>query len=77
MLAELPCFPPLIGGVRGDAGVVVQRHAVELCTAAVDQETTSPGVRGTFLPFVGAEMTQQERWGRGSGSGKWWEGVWD
>lgn len=59
MLAELPCFHPLIRGVRGDSGVLVQRHAVELCTAALDQEATSPGVRGTFLPFVGAEMTQQ------------------
>ena len=110
MLAELPCFAPLIAAVRGDAGLLVQRFAVELCTTAVEQacergrrpwarvvrrertalppanrrmppaarllparrvsstrpprasypqETTSPGVRGTFLPFVGAEMTTQ------------------
>ena len=59
MLAELPCFMPLIGCVRGDSGRVVQRHAVELCVAALEQETTSPGARGTYLPFVGAEFIAQ------------------
>ena len=59
MLAELPCFTPLIACVRGDSGRAVQRQAVELCVAALEQETTNPGVRGTFLPFVGAELTLQ------------------
>lgn len=59
MLAELPCFTPLITCVRGDSGPLVQRCAVELCVAALEHETTSPGLRGTYLPFVGLELTSQ------------------
>lgn len=57
MIAELPCFLPIISAVRGDHGMRLQQQAVELCTASLEIEVISVAERGTCLAYVGTEMT--------------------